>query len=139
MNTGKHNPDFQLDYQKKDFDYESYAIEIDKKDFFSILHNYQPTDRYDEEKTEELIISDKPDKPDKLGNYVYILFKPTFNVSYSENYVTGVPTYDKEETHISIIEVIYTKGYSDKIILNNSSFTDEELSKIEDELRILCK
>ena len=136
MNTGTHNPNFYQDFKMSAWtqeQHDDYLLEIDKRDFFSILHNYKPNERFDEEKTEELIISDN------LGNDVYILFKPTFNVTYSENYMTGVPTYDHEETHIYVEEIVYTKGYDDKVILNINSFTDEEHTKIEDELRILCK
>ena len=136
MNTGTHNPNFQNDYQRSTWSKEkeeAYMLGINKKDFFSILKNYHPLDRYDEEVNTELIISDN------LGNDVYILFKPTFNVTYSDNFMTGVPTYDKEETHILIEDIVYTKGYDDKVILNINSFTDEEYTKIEDELRILCK
>lgn len=136
MNTGTHNPNYQKDFISLTWTKEqenNYLLEINKRDFFSMVENYYPLDRYSEEQDEELIISDN------LGNDVYIIFKPTFNVTYSDNFTTGCPTYDREETHILIKEIVYTKSYSSKEVLTASDFTDEEFNKLENMIRIMCQ
>ena len=97
-----------------------------------MLKNHHPLDRYSEERFEQIIVTD-----DLLKRNLYIKFKPTFNVTYSDNFTTGCPTYDKEETYILIDEIVYT--VDSKEVLTAIDFTDEEFDKLEDMIRIMCQ
>jgi phosphopantetheinyl transferase len=136
MKTGTHNPKFQEDYTKTtwtDEQHEEYLMSIHKKDFFALLKMYTHLSNWDEEIETEMFVSDN------LGKDIYIMFIPTFNVSHSNNYLTGVPETDKEETVIELWDVHYMVSYSDERVLEYDDFSKTELQEIRELIKPHCQ
>ncbi|MFY0655044.1 MAG: hypothetical protein JXQ96_23650 [Cyclobacteriaceae bacterium] len=136
MKTGKHNPNFALDYQKttwSDKQHEDYLTEINKKDFFSLLKTYSHLSNWDEEVMTEMIVSDN------LGGDIVINFFPKFNVTNSINHLTGVPETDNGGTFIEIWDIKYTKSYIDDAVLELEDFDKTEIEKIKSIILNFCE
>jgi hypothetical protein len=137
MNTGKHNPDFELDYQKTTWtekQHEAHAIEIYKKDFFALLKGYSHLSNWDEEVMTTMEVSDD------LGADAIIEFQPFFYSKTSINPLTRVLEVDTiKEPEIELWDIYYTRAYSDSATLQYDDFNNTELEEIKNIIRTHCE
>ena len=131
---GTHNPNFKADFNKKPWtqkEYDDYLMEINKKDFFTLLKTYSHLSNFDEEVETDMIVSDN------LGHDITIMFIPFFNVTRI-GLSTRFPNMESEQTEIELWDIAYTTSYKEDPVLEMQDFNKTELAEIKSIISEFC-